>query len=83
MIWGSEVWILASKCCALNPGLAITSYVTWENDFTTLYLSIYVDKTEMKFFVSTLNCNKRYARDEFLTVKKRFDKEGGIDKELL
>ena len=36
------------------------------------------DKTEMKFFVSTLNCNKRYARDEFLTVKKRFNKEGGI-----
>ena len=48
MIWGSEVWILASKCCALNPGLAITSYVTWENDFTALYLSIYMDKTEMK-----------------------------------
>ena len=36
------------------------------------------DKTQMKFFVSTLNCNKRYARDEFLTVKKRFNKEGGI-----
>ena len=36
------------------------------------------DKTEMKFFVSTLNCNKRFARDEFLTVKKRFNKEGGI-----
>ena len=35
-------------------------------------------KTEMKFFVSTLNCNKRYARDEFFTVKKRFNKEGGI-----
>jgi hypothetical protein len=36
------------------------------------------DKTEMKFFVSTLNCNKRFARDEFITVKKRFNKEGGI-----
>lgn len=36
------------------------------------------DKTEKKFFVSTLNCNKRYARDEFLTVKKQFNKEGGI-----
>ena len=35
-------------------------------------------KTEMKYYVSTLNCNKRYARDEFLTVKKRFGKEGGI-----
>lgn len=36
------------------------------------------DKTEKKYFVSTLNCNKRFARDEFLTVKKRFGKEGGI-----
>lgn len=36
------------------------------------------DKTEMKYFVTTLNCNKRFARDEFLTVKKRFGKEGGI-----
>ena len=36
------------------------------------------DKTEMKYFVSTLNCNKRFARDEFQTVKKRFNKEGGI-----
>ena len=36
------------------------------------------DKTEMKYFVSTLNCNKTFARDEFQMVKKRFDKEGGI-----
>ena len=36
------------------------------------------DKTEMKYFVSTLNCNKNFARDEFQMVKKRFDKEGGI-----
>ena len=36
------------------------------------------DKTEKKFFVSTLNCNKRCARDEFLAVKKQFGKEGGI-----
>ena len=36
------------------------------------------DKTEMKYYVSTINCNKRCARDEFAMVKKRFDKEGGI-----
>ena len=36
------------------------------------------DKTEMKYFVSTLNCNKRFARDEFQIVKVRFNKEGGI-----
>lgn len=36
------------------------------------------DKTEMKYFVSTINCNKAFARDEFQMVKKRFDKEGGI-----
>ncbi len=36
------------------------------------------DKTEMKYFVSTINCNKTFARDEFQMVKKRFDKEGGI-----
>ena len=36
------------------------------------------DKTEMKYYVSTINCNKRCARDEFSMVKKRFGKEGGI-----
>ncbi len=36
------------------------------------------DKTEMKYYVSTINCNKRCARDEFAMVKKRFSKEGGI-----
>lgn len=36
------------------------------------------DKTELKYFVSTLNCNKAFARDEFQMVKQRFDKEGGI-----
>lgn len=36
------------------------------------------DKTELKYFVSTLNCNKAFARDEFQLVKQRFDKEGGI-----
>lgn len=36
------------------------------------------DKTELKYFVSTLNCNKAFARDEFQIVKQRFDKEGGI-----
>lgn len=36
------------------------------------------DKTEMKYYVSTVNCNKRCARDEFAMVKKRFGKEGGI-----
>lgn len=35
------------------------------------------DKTEMKYYVSTINCNKRCARDEFAMVKKRFGKEGG------
>lgn len=36
------------------------------------------DKTEMKYFVSTINCNKAFARDEFQMVKQRFGKEGGI-----
>lgn len=36
------------------------------------------DKTEMKYYVSTINCNKRCARDEFAMVKRRFGKEGGI-----
>ena len=36
------------------------------------------DKTEKKYYVSTINCNKRCARDEFAMVKKRFGKEGSI-----
>ena len=36
------------------------------------------DKTEQKYYVTTLGCNKRCARDEFLRVKKRFEREGGI-----
>ena len=36
------------------------------------------DKTERKFFVSGINCDKDHARDEFLMTKKRFGKEDGI-----
>ena len=36
------------------------------------------EKTEKKFYVSTLNCNTTCAREQFINVKKAFDKEGGI-----
>lgn len=36
------------------------------------------DKTEKQFFVSGVNCNPAIARDQFVTVKKQFDKEDGI-----
>ena len=36
------------------------------------------DKTEMRMYVSTLNCNMLCARRQFQTVKKRFGKEGDI-----
>ncbi|MCP1110906.1 relaxase/mobilization nuclease domain-containing protein [Ohessyouella blattaphilus] len=35
-------------------------------------------KTEKRFYVSGINCNPDYANDQFITVKKQFDKEGGI-----
>ena len=35
-------------------------------------------KTEKHFFVTGINCNADTARDQFVTVKKQFDKEGGI-----
>ncbi len=36
------------------------------------------EKTEKKFYVSALNCNTTCAREQFINVKKAFDKEGGI-----
>lgn len=36
------------------------------------------EKTEKKFFVTGVNCNASTAREQFLTVKKQFGKEGGI-----
>ena len=36
------------------------------------------DKTDKKYFVSGINCNADTARDQFVTVKKQFDKEDGI-----
>lgn len=36
------------------------------------------DKTEQKYFVSSLNCDREHARDEFLMTKQRFGKEDGI-----
>ena len=36
------------------------------------------DKTEKQFFVSGINCNVSTAREQFLTVKKQYGKEGGI-----
>lgn len=63
-----------------NPGpirdeIPVESYQALED---VIEYAANEDKTEMKYFVTTLNCNKRFARDEFLTVKKRFGKEGGI-----
>ena len=36
------------------------------------------EKTEKKYYVSALNCNTTCAREQFINVKKVFDKEGGI-----
>lgn len=36
------------------------------------------DKTEQRFFTKGINCNTSFAKDQFDTTKKRFDKEGGI-----
>ena len=36
------------------------------------------DKTEMRLFVSAINCNTTYAARQFDSVKKQFGKEGGI-----
>lgn len=36
------------------------------------------DKTEQHFFVSAINCNTTCARQQFMIVKKEFDKEDGI-----
>ena len=36
------------------------------------------EKTEKQFFVSGINCSPEIARDQFVTVKKQFGKEGGI-----
>lgn len=36
------------------------------------------DKTEKQFFVTGINCSVQIARDQFVTVKKQFGKEGGI-----
>jgi len=36
------------------------------------------EKTDRRFFVSAINCNSTCAPDQFMIVKKRFAKEGGI-----
>ena len=36
------------------------------------------DKTEKQFFVTGVNCSAEIARDQFVTVKKQYGKEGGI-----
>lgn len=36
------------------------------------------DKTEKRYFVSGINCNTTCAREQFITVKKSYNKEDGI-----
>lgn len=36
------------------------------------------EKTEQEFFVEGINCNPATAREQFITVKKQFDKTDGI-----
>ena len=58
-----------------NAGMSEESFQALED---VIEYAANEDKTEMKYYVSTINCNKRCARDEFAMVKKRFGKEGGI-----
>lgn len=36
------------------------------------------DKTEKRYYVSSVNCNITCARKQFMTIKRAFGKEGGI-----
>ncbi|MBO4888072.1 MAG: relaxase/mobilization nuclease domain-containing protein [Firmicutes bacterium] len=36
------------------------------------------EKTETQFFVEGINCNPSTARQEFISIKRQFDKEDGI-----
>ena len=58
-----------------NPGWDKSSL---QNLTDVMHYAADEDKTEKQFFVSGVNCNPAIARDQFVTVKKQFDKEDDI-----
>jgi len=49
-----------------------------ENLTDVMHYAADEDKTEKQFFVTGINCSAEIARDQFVTVKKQFNKEDGI-----
>jgi len=49
-----------------------------ENLTDVMHYAVDEDKTEKQFFVTGINCSAEIARDQFVTVKKQFNKEDGI-----
>ena len=49
-----------------------------ENLTDVMHYAADENKTEKQFFVTGINCSAEIARDQFVTVKKQFNKEDGI-----
>lgn len=82
----SKLWSVTSRLgqvidYAANPEKTATDIYTEEQYQALRDVLSYAkdeEKTEREFFVEGINCNPATARDQFVSVKKAYGKDDGI-----
>lgn len=79
-IWSVKGTLKSVVDYAMNPDKTLNSYSN--NELQSLKdvidYAVESEKTEMQYFVSGINCNPEFARDQMTETKKLYHKEDGI-----
>ena len=80
-IWSVKGTLKSVVDYAMNPDKTLNDYYT-NTELQTLKdvidYAVESEKTEMQYFVSGINCNPEFARDQMTETKKLFHKQDGI-----
>ena len=80
-IWSVKGALKSVVDYAMNPDKTLNDYYT-NSELQSLKdvidYAVESEKTEMQYFVSGINCNPEFARDQMTETKKLFHKQDGI-----
>lgn len=80
-IWSVKGTLKSVVDYAMNPDKTLNDYYTnteLQSLKDVIDYAVESEKTEMQFFVSGINCNPEFARDQMTETKKLFEKTDGI-----
>lgn len=80
-IWSVKGTLKSVVDYAMNPDKTLNDYYS-KSELQSLKdvidYAVESEKTEMQYFVSGINCNPEFARDQMTETKKLFHKQDGI-----